>query len=833
MYRPTTQDKMSYLIGLLFALLVIIPEISSNVYSCEDCERQDNRGKEFIFGFLDIIGPDNFPKVTLVGSSRRTTRVNVTVGVNIWHVTLDSHQYMKVVRIPGQTEGKAILIQADYEITVYGIDEGNSMDSFLAFPTDVLGKEYFVASYDIPTRVDIKHRGSQFLVIGVHNDTIVNIHLEGQVTYQGQTHGKGAVLVRRLSRLQSVLFLSDQEDLTGTRIWANKPIVVLSGSKCADIPRNVRYCDHLVEQLPPFSKWGKTFITTPLFNRTGGDRFRVIAGRDSTEVVLNNGERKTLNQGEFAEIDIKSTMSYVINSSQPILVMQYAKGGQADNTKADPFMMMVPAIEHFTHDVMLVTLDNAVNGQVLNNLANIIIECRQTVKLYHNMFRFPETEFQKLGKLRVSIGGTEFCMAQISLPHGVHYLDHRDQNIPFSVTLYGYGSQEAETAYGMPAGISFEPSSRFDDATVIEVSTSPTVKQLLPSFVLPHRPTTTPGVKFEYETTTKERSILKYISEDPGEPLATVDIKNAADPTVGQVFDSYNPSSDVVLSLIVGTLGFTTFMLLTMYILLLKNRIHKLKTEARLKGTTYGTSTMGPDGYMGLDGTQISHREYMSLNLPQGLFVRRSHSVPIRPALPPRMPITPLTKKNLRTHSGAARSPESSTEIELNVLDVSSVSTDLSHEYKTPKTLNLYKMLCNTPKRWQCSLRKYGRSMSESSAVTTSTDDIYMDMGRTPIHLPHKSPRHKYRQDSGFVESVSEEFFPVVSEEYSIIPNAAPVSVSAHIGPSTRDPVVASIGKRKRQNVSTVFNIPGPVLCPSLTADTYYDVDAQEYTELN
>ncbi|XP_071963191.1 uncharacterized protein [Antedon mediterranea] len=805
--------------GILLMLMV------SSVCACTDCERQDNRGTEFIFGFLNIVGPDNYPKVTLVGSARRTTHVNVTMGVNVWHVTLDMHQYMKVVRIPGQTEGKAILIQSDYEITVYGVDEGNSMDSFLALPTDVLGNEYFVASYDIPMRIDIKHRGSQFLVIGIHNRTEITIKLEGELTYQGITHKKGTVLVRTLSRMQSILFFSDQDDLTGTRITSNKPIVVLSGSKCADVPRGVRYCDHLVEQLPPFSKWGKTFITTPLYNRTGGDRFRVIAGKDNTEVTLNNGDKRTLNRGKYVEIDIKSTMSYVINSTEPILVMQYGKGGAADNTKADPFMMMVPAIEHFTHDVMLVTLDNAVNGQVLNNFANIIIECRQTIKLYHNMFQFPETEFQKLGKLKVTIGGVEFCMAQISLPHGVHYLDHRDQNIPFSVTLYGYGTQEAETAYGMLAGISFEPSSRFDDTTKIEHVAIPSGK-VSPGgrFVEPF--TLSPEVINKYETTTTTTE--QNIPHDIGNELVTSNNADV-DPTIGQVYKSYNPSTDVVLSLIVGTIGFTAFMILTMYIILLKNRIHKLKTQTQCKRSMYGANSIGPDGYMGLDGTQISHREYMSLNLPQGLFIRRSHSVPMRPALPPRMPITPLTKKNLRTHSDSStRSRE--TDIELNVLELSSISTDISHEYKTPK--KLYKMIRDTPKRWQSSLRKFGRSMSESSAITA--DDMYMDMSKNPHNLSQKSSRHQKRLDSGFVESVSEEFFPVVSEEYSFISNdTPPADASAHSGSCSRESRVASIGKRKRPSVSTVFNIPTPVLCPTLNSDTYYDVDVQEYTELN
>ena len=34
--------------------------------------------------------------------------------------------------------------------------------------------------------------------------------------------------------------------------------------------------DHLYEMIPPISRLGRTFITTPIFKRTSGDHYKLI-----------------------------------------------------------------------------------------------------------------------------------------------------------------------------------------------------------------------------------------------------------------------------------------------------------------------------------------------------------------------------------------------------------------------------------------------------------------------------------------------------------------------------------------------------------------------------
>lgn len=61
----------------------------------------------------------------------------------------------------GLTVDDIVVITADDEVVVYGCNiEAYSNDAFLAFPTDVLGKEYYTVSHHPTTRP------CEFMIIG-------------------------------------------------------------------------------------------------------------------------------------------------------------------------------------------------------------------------------------------------------------------------------------------------------------------------------------------------------------------------------------------------------------------------------------------------------------------------------------------------------------------------------------------------------------------------------------------------------------------------------------------------------------------------------------------
>src|SRR5262249_27144534 len=138
-------------------------------------------------------------------------------------------------------------------------------------------------------------------------------------------------------------------DLTGTRVSADKPIAVFGAHQAPTIPAEAVCCaDHIVEQLPPTSAWGKRFATIPPATRTKADCFRIIAANDNSEVYLNGSLTATLNHGQWIERIVQNPAEII--ATGPIMVAQLSTSVFYDyptTGDADPFMMIIPPYSQF------------------------------------------------------------------------------------------------------------------------------------------------------------------------------------------------------------------------------------------------------------------------------------------------------------------------------------------------------------------------------------------------------------------------------------------------------------------------------------------------------
>ena len=88
--------------------------------------------------------------------------------------------------------------------------------------------------------------------------------------------------------------------------------------------------DHLVEQMPPVSSWGKEYIVTPTPGRTVGEYYRIIASEPNTAVIVDRSdgvyETFTLGKGEFTQVNIQTGgVSGSIYADKPIMVVMFMK----------------------------------------------------------------------------------------------------------------------------------------------------------------------------------------------------------------------------------------------------------------------------------------------------------------------------------------------------------------------------------------------------------------------------------------------------------------------------------------------------------------------------
>ena len=297
--------------------------------------------------------PSNFnipTKIQLqIGSSQPgTARVMVHVpGFKFRREISLAMRQMKTISIPGSVQANGggpqngtIVITSSHEVTVHAANiMPKTNEAFVAIPTDALGKEYIVASYDI-----VEGQWSSFTVSAIQQGTQVKVVPTQRLMYGRQWYMAGQIININLNRAQSVAVRSPL-DLTGTYIIANKPVGVVSGASCTRVPKDRQRCDHLVEMVPPISALGSRFSLLPLLNRTGYV-FRVIAGRPNVRIHVEGQIHNLGQRGSFMEFKQDRQLPTSITTDKPVLVMQYGMGMEADFW-GDPMMTLIPPIEQY------------------------------------------------------------------------------------------------------------------------------------------------------------------------------------------------------------------------------------------------------------------------------------------------------------------------------------------------------------------------------------------------------------------------------------------------------------------------------------------------------
>jgi len=402
--------------------------------------QQDNRGTEFILGFAQNAGQPDYLALFITGDIATTGMVEIpnlefsqaftVVPGTITPVSLPTQAAAVGSNVTGMS---GIHVTANAEIVVFGLNqELYTTDAFLGLPTDILGKEHIVLAFGQTAAA------SEFLIVGVQDNTSVTI--TPSITTGARSAGVPYTIT--LNRLGTYQLQSDgaNEDLSGSIIQSNQPVAVFGGNQCAYVPNEIPYCDHLIEQLPPTTTWGASFLTVPLATRTAGDLFRIIARDAGTEVRIDGTLVATLARAAFHQADLASGTFHTIEASGPVMVMQYSKGTAADSVTSDPFMMMIPPSQQFQPSYTLTT--PASEPVTFNNFVNVVVETADTGSCTIDGGPFTAAF--------AAIGASGFSGAQQPVAVGSHVLA-----CPHPFGAYSYGFADFDS-YGYPGGLALE-----------------------------------------------------------------------------------------------------------------------------------------------------------------------------------------------------------------------------------------------------------------------------------------------------------------------------------------------------------------------------------------
>ena len=428
--------------------------IDNIVSLCSSLDIVTHRGKEFILSFIaqhpqlpnTAYDPGNN---TLYITTFENTKVNVHVpalkgqqGDQQFSV---SALGAKVVTLPGKTrfgeftgkDTKGIRITANKPISVHGygwilLGLQHIGEGFLGLPVDVLGKEYIVPTYS-PVGSSIVQ------VVAQEDNTQVSFMLRlprgGRVYYGDRYFSSGELINTTLNDLE-VFQVQGDADLSGTVVTSSKPVAVFSGDDCTMVPANTHPCNHLVEQIPPVSFWGKEFITNPTPNYSGGDEFHIIASKNSTDVKVDSQRKKTLNKGDKYKIPVPWNKTSLITTSNPSLVVQYTSG----NGSRSPSMSIVPPTQCSWNDYTVY-----VPG--VDVYVNVIIDTASRSGL-HVKGPVASGPF----KWKTPLGRHSLGSLHLNTP-GVYLIYHNDLLVNFTSVMYGTFS---EASFSFPAGLRWE-----------------------------------------------------------------------------------------------------------------------------------------------------------------------------------------------------------------------------------------------------------------------------------------------------------------------------------------------------------------------------------------
>jgi hypothetical protein len=249
---------------------------------------------------------------------------------------------------PGTFIGAAIRVRSDQPVTVAVVhsDDTNQSATFssggtMVWPIQSLGSHYRVMTYSqvATPEVDATAGGlggaGRLVIVGTQPGTDVMFI----------PSSKAMIAAIDSIQLQDgdvyqLYSTSPDADLSGTEIYATRPVAVFSGNITTSYGRaapGVNSPDMAHEQLPPVGAWSRRYVAAALppqektcdslFGETGASLWRILAAQDNTMVSFDPPDLAglppspiTLAAGEPRELVVVG--SFTVTATLPVLVTQ-------------------------------------------------------------------------------------------------------------------------------------------------------------------------------------------------------------------------------------------------------------------------------------------------------------------------------------------------------------------------------------------------------------------------------------------------------------------------------------------------------------------------------
>ncbi len=441
-----------------------------------------SNGREFFIGFMQNFNAISFGSLRLtIGTTFINVAFVVEYGDGVIQTGTVSTNSPAVIEIPSnfqvsdssfENREKGVHVFAMDESTIFVIVENfvspYNHGVFLAYPcltfeTDD-GYEYFVISTEGSETLH-----SQFLLIGCEDNTDISITPSQMVSLpdnlQSDTGASVEVEVDStqnltINQLQTLL-ISSSSDLTGTRIFSNKPLTVISGHECATVllsPGVTGSCEPFAVQVPPTITWGTRFLLGNFGGRNDlyfESIYKIVTSEMASVLIrcgrLNDTLGITLIPHTSFSFATLSSRYCSIQSSHPILVVQKAANA-GDGGRGDPAIALISPVDQYVNEVSFFALPWET---FFTNFITVTVQAEYysptSILFDGETIDCEWTEiFNATGTLPIGYG----CDLLISTSpdnstHTLHTVSHESENGRISVLVYGFND---ESGYAYLAG---------------------------------------------------------------------------------------------------------------------------------------------------------------------------------------------------------------------------------------------------------------------------------------------------------------------------------------------------------------------------------------------
>ena len=352
--------------------------------------------------------------------------------------------------------------QGSVSVLVINYKSG-SVGEYLAYPCQDLGDasyEYYVVSTGslVPTT------NSEFLLVGCKDNTTITITPTVTVSIPAnaqsissplQSISSGSDHQIILNKMQTLFVGKSSSDLTGSKIVSNKPLTVVSGHECGNVPSTQGFCEHLAEHIPPTSTWGQEFLLVPFGGRNVGQYYKIVSSQSSTTVARRcnsvTSTQKLTSAGNSFTFFTSSTTYCSVVANKPVLVSQLGIGGSTDRI-GDPIISILPSLDQYTNRYSFFSL-NTTDFNIHQISVSVLAQYYQpsSIRLDGQPIACSWNPIHNSGGTVVGHG----CHKSVT-GGTTHVVSHNNPDGKLAVLVHGWDSRTLR-AYGYLAGMRFNP----------------------------------------------------------------------------------------------------------------------------------------------------------------------------------------------------------------------------------------------------------------------------------------------------------------------------------------------------------------------------------------